>query len=96
MMKTWKIKDEFKKPDDEILKKQEKLQEMMNDLMSDEMKDLMKQIEDILQKMEQKNTFENLDKMELSNKDLKSELDKWKNYSNSCSWTEKRRRQLIN
>ncbi len=71
-----KNQDEFKKPDEEILKKQEKLQEMMNDMMSDEMKDLMKQIEDILQKMEQKNTFENLDKMELSNKDLKSELDK--------------------
>lgn len=68
--------DEFKKPDEEILQKQEKLQEMMNDMLSDEMKDLMKQIEDILQKMEQKNTFENLDKMELSNKDLKSELDK--------------------
>ena len=71
-----KNQDEFKKPDEEILKKQEKLQEMMNDMLSDEMKDLMKQIEDILKKMEQKNTFENLDKMELSNKDLKSELDK--------------------
>ncbi len=71
-----KNQEEFKKPDDEILQKQEKLQEMMKDLMSDEMKDLMKQIEDILQKMEQKNTFENLDKMEMSNKDLKSELEK--------------------
>jgi len=71
-----KNQDEFKKEDAEILEKQEKLQELMKDVMSDEMKDLMKQIEDILQKMEQKNTFENLDKMELSNKDLKSELDK--------------------
>jgi hypothetical protein len=73
-----KNQDEFKKTEDEILQKQEKLQEMMNDVMSDEMKDLMKQIEDILQKMEQKNTFENLDKMEQSNHDLKSELDKMK------------------
>ena len=71
-----KNQDEFKVPDEEILEKQEKLQEMMKDMLSDEMKDLMKQIEDILQKMEQKNTFENLDKMELSNKDLKSELEK--------------------
>ncbi|HND82202.1 MAG TPA: hypothetical protein PKY54_02595 [Chitinophagales bacterium] len=71
-----KNQDEFKKPDEDILQKQEKLQEMLKDMLSDEMKDLMKQIEDILQKMEQKNTFENLDKMELSNKDLKSELDK--------------------
>jgi hypothetical protein len=71
-----KNQEEFKKPDEEILDKQEKVQELLNDLLSDEMKDLMKQIEDILEKMEQKNTFENLDKMEMSNKDLKSELDK--------------------
>jgi hypothetical protein len=71
-----KNQSEFKKPDEEILEKQQKLEQMMNEVMSDEMKDLMKQIEDILQKMEQKNTFENLDKMELSNHDLKSELDK--------------------
>lgn len=71
-----KNQEEYKKPDAEILEKQEKIQEMMKDLLSDEMKDLMKQIEEILQKMEQKNTFENLDKMEMSNKDLKSELDK--------------------
>jgi len=71
-----KNQEDYKKIDEELLQKQEKLQEMMNDLMSDEMKDLMKQIQDILQKMEQKNAFENLDKMELSNKDLKSELDK--------------------
>jgi hypothetical protein len=71
-----KNQEDFKKPEEEILKKQEKLQEMLKDMMSDEMKDLMKQIQDILQKMEQKNTFENLDKMEMSNKDLKSELDK--------------------
>jgi CHASE3 domain sensor protein len=67
-----KNQDEIKTVDEEILQKQEKIQEMLNDLMSDEMKDLMKQIEDILQKMEKNNTFENLDKMELSNKDLKS------------------------
>lgn len=73
-----KNQDQYKKEDEEVLQKQEKLQEMMNDVMSDEMKDLMKQIDDILQKMEQKNTFENLDKMELSNHDLKSELDKMK------------------
>jgi chromosome segregation ATPase len=90
-----KNQDEFKKPDEEILKKQEKLQEMMNDMLSDEMKDLMKQIEDILKKMEQKNTFENLDKMELSNKDLKSELDKMENCSNNCSSNKKRRKLLI-
>ncbi len=71
-----KNQSEFKEQNPEILEKQEKLQEMMNDLLSDEMKDLMKQIQDILQKMEQKNTFENLDKMDQSNKDLKSELDK--------------------
>lgn len=71
-----KNQSEFKKENEEILEKQQKLQEMMKDMMSDEMKDLMKQIEDILQKMEQKNTFENLDKMEMSNKNLKSELDK--------------------
>lgn len=71
-----KNQDEYKKTDDEILKKEEKIQEMMNDLMNDEMKDLMKQIEEILQKMEQRNTFENLDKMQMSNENLKNELDK--------------------
>ncbi len=67
---------DYKKPDEEILEKQEKLQEMMQDMLGDEMKDLMKQIEELLQKMDKKNAFQNLDKMEISNKDLKSELDK--------------------
>ena len=71
-----KNQDEIKTVDEEILKKQEKIQEMLNDLMTDEMKDLMKQIEDILQKMEKNNTFENLDKMQMSNENLKQELDK--------------------
>jgi len=71
-----KNQDEYKKVDEEILQKEEKIQEMMQDLMNDEMKDLMKQIEEILQKMEQRNTFENLDKMQMSNENLKNELDK--------------------
>ncbi len=67
---------EFKKENEEILQKQEKIQEMLKDLMKDELKDLMQQIEDLMSKMQQKNAFENLDKMQMSNQNLKKELEK--------------------
>lgn len=71
-----KNQNEFKKPEDEILEKQEKIEELLKDLLSDEMQDLMKQIQDILDKMQQKNMFENLDKMQQSSDNLNKELDK--------------------
>lgn len=71
-----KNQKEFKEENEEILKKQEKIQEMMKDLMSDEMKDLMQQIESILKNLKQKNAFENLDKMQMSNQNLNKELEK--------------------
>ena len=67
---------EFKQENAEILEKQQKIQEMLKDLMNDEMKDLMQQIEELLNKMQQKNAFENLDKMQMSNQNLKKELEK--------------------
>lgn len=71
-----KNQNDTKKIDEELLKKQEKIQEILKDVMNDELKDLMKQIDEMLNKMQQKNAFENLDKMQMSNQNLKKELEK--------------------
>ncbi|MCB9032600.1 MAG: DUF4175 domain-containing protein [Chitinophagales bacterium] len=67
---------EFKKENEEILEKQEKIQEMLNDVMNDEMKDLMKQIEALMEKMKQKDAFQELKKMDMSSDNLNKELEK--------------------
>ncbi|MCB0400795.1 MAG: hypothetical protein KDD41_01810 [Flavobacteriales bacterium] len=68
--------NEYKQYSEEILKKQEQLQKLFDELMSDEMKEMMEKLQEMMDKLD-KNMFENeLDKMELSNKDLEKELDR--------------------
>ena len=68
--------NEYKQYSEEILTKQEQLQKLFDELMTDEMKEMMEKLQEMMDKMD-KNMFENeLDKMELSNKDLEKELDR--------------------
>lgn len=68
--------NEYKQYSEEILQKQEQLQKLFDQLMTDEMKEMMQKLQEMMDKLD-KNMFENeLENMELSNKDLEKELDR--------------------
>ena len=68
--------NQYKKQNEELLKKQEQLEKLFDELMSDEMKKMMEELQKMMDKLD-KNMLENeLDQMELSNKDLEKELDR--------------------
>jgi hypothetical protein len=68
--------NEYKQYSEEILKKQEQLQKLFDELMTDEMKEMMEKLQEMMEKLD-KNMLENeLDKMDMSNKDLEKELDR--------------------
>ncbi len=68
--------DEYKQYNEDILKKQEQLQKLFDELMTDEMKEMMQKLQEMMDKLD-KNMFEKeLEKMDMSNKDLEKELDR--------------------
>ena len=68
--------NEYKQFNEELLKKQEQLQKLFDELMTDEMKEMMQKLQQMMDKLD-KNSLENeLDKIDLSNKDLEKELDR--------------------
>ncbi len=68
--------NEYKQYNEDILQKQEQLQKLFDELMTDEMKKMMEKLQEMMDKMD-KNMLENeLDKMDMSNKDLEKELDR--------------------
>ena len=68
--------NQYKQQNEELLKKQEQLEKLFDELMTDEMKKMMEELQKMMDKLD-KNMLENeLDKMELSNKDLEKELDR--------------------
>ena len=68
--------NEYKKYNEEILQKQEQLQKLFDELMTDEMKEMMEKLQDMMEKMD-KNMLENeMEKLDMSNKDLEKELDR--------------------
>lgn len=69
-------KNEFKQYNEEVLKKQEQLQKLFDELMTDEMKEMMKKLEEMMQKLDKNMLGNELEKMDLSNKDLEKELDR--------------------
>lgn len=71
-----KNQNEFKTVDEEMLQKQEQIQKMMDELLSQEMKDLMKELEELLEKFQDKNAFDKVENMQMSNENLNRELDK--------------------
>jgi hypothetical protein len=67
---------EYKKQDPEILEKQQMLEKLFNEVMTDEMKELMQKLQEMLDKADKNQVNEMLDKMKLSNEDMKKELDR--------------------
>lgn len=67
---------QFKQVDQELQDKQKQLEKLFDELMTDEMKELFKQLQEMLDKTDKDKVNEMLDKMKLSNEDIKKELDR--------------------
>ena len=67
---------DYKKESQEILDKQEKLEKLFDEVMTDEMKELYKQLQEMLEKLDKEKIQEQLEKINLSNEDVKKELDR--------------------
>lgn len=67
---------EYKAPNPELLEKQKQLEKMFNELMNDEMKKLMKEMEKLLQQQNKDAIKQEMDKMQMNNKDVEKELDR--------------------
>lgn len=67
---------EYKKPSEELLEKQEKLNEFFEDLMDEEMQEMMEKLREMLDEMEKKDALEMLENFELNEEELQKELDR--------------------
>ncbi len=70
------LKNEFTQPNPELFEKQQQLEEMFEKLMSEDMKKLYDELQQLLEKLDKNKLQENLDQVELSQKDLEKELDR--------------------
>jgi hypothetical protein len=68
--------NEYKQYNEEILKKQEQLQKLFDELMTDEMKEMMEKLQEMMDKLNKNMLEEELEKIDMSNKDLEKELDR--------------------
>lgn len=67
---------QFRKPDENILKKQEELERLFDEVMSDELKELYEQIQKELEKLQRDKAFEMLDKLQFEMQDFENRLDR--------------------
>ena len=71
------IRDQqFRKQDDEILKKQEELQKLFEEVLTDEMKELYQKIQEELEKLNREEVFQMLDQFQFEMSDLGNRLDR--------------------
>lgn len=68
--------NQFKQRSEEILQKQEQLQKLFDELMTDEMKEMMEKLQEMMEKMDKNMMEGEMEKMDMSNKDLEKELDR--------------------
>ncbi len=68
--------NEYKEPSPEMLEKQKLLEKMFNEVLNDDLKKLMKDMEKLLQQQNKDVLKQELDKMQLNNKDVEKELDR--------------------
>jgi hypothetical protein len=71
------IRDQqFRKQDDNILKKQEELQRLFEEVLTDEMKELYQKIQEELEKLNREEVFEMLNRFQFEMSDLENRLDR--------------------
>ena len=68
--------NEYKKYNEDVLQKQEQLQKLFDELMTDEMKEMMEKLQEMMEKMDKNMMESEMEKMDMSNKDLEKELDR--------------------
>lgn len=69
-------KSEFTEPDPELLEKQKMIDELFEKLMTDEMKKMMEEIQKLMENADKNKVQQEMEKMEMKNKDLEKELDR--------------------
>lgn len=69
-------KSEFTQMDEELLEKQKELDELFEKIMSDDMKKLYEELQKLMDQLEKDKVQENVEKLDMSNKDLEKELDR--------------------
>lgn len=69
-------KSEFKDMDPDLLEKQKMLDELMEKLMTDDMKKMLEELQKLMEQMDKNAIQQQVEKMELTDKDLKKELDR--------------------
>lgn len=69
-------KTEFTEMDPELMEKQQMLQELFDKLMTDEMKKMLEEIQKMMENMDKNAMQQQMEKMQMNNKDLEKELDR--------------------
>lgn len=68
--------NEFKEPNPELMEKQQQLEKLFNEVMNEDMKKMLKEMERMLQQQNKDAMKQEMDKMQLNNKDVEKELDR--------------------
>lgn len=71
-----KLEEQFNQTDKELLDKQKQLEELMEKVLDEEVKKLMDEIRKMMEKLDKDNMNKLLDKMDMTNKALKDQLDR--------------------
>ncbi len=67
---------EYKKQNEQILEKQKEIEKMFNEVMNDDMKKMIKELEQMMKQQNKDQIKQEMDKMQLNNKDVEKELDR--------------------
>ena len=70
------FENEFNKPDQELLDKQNKLQSLFDEVLNEETKKLFEELQKLMENIDKNKIQEIIDKMKMSNQDLKDQLDR--------------------
>lgn len=68
--------NQFQKPDDNLLKKQQEIQRLFESIMSEEMKEIMKDLDQMMNDIDKEELQKLLDEMQQSDEDVEKELDR--------------------
>ena len=67
---------QYRQFDEEIIKKQQELSELFEKIMTDEMKEMFKELQKLLDEVDKNKVNDMLEQMQLSNEDIKDQLDR--------------------
>jgi len=71
-----KKQEEYKKVDDSILEKQEKIQKMFEESLTDEQKELMEKIQEMMEEMNKDDMLDKMDEMSMDQEQVEKQMDR--------------------